>query len=109
MKIISTGEKFKYKDHLSKGEYTLFDFGAPWCGPCYKTAEKLRTILKERNDLSIRVIELNAPATKAFELPAAQQHLGFAAGIPWLVLFDKKGKKQYEGPLLDEALEKMKE
>ena len=35
VKVVSTGEKFKYKEHLSKGEYTIFDFGASWCGPCY--------------------------------------------------------------------------
>ena len=108
VQIISTGEEFTYKDHLSKGEYTLFDFGAPWCGPCYKTADKLKKILLQRNDLTIRVIDLHAPVQKAFDLPVAKQHLAFAAGIPWLVLFDKTGKKRYEGPLLDEAMEKMK-
>ena len=108
VKVVSTGEKFEYKDHLSKGEYTIFDFGAAWCGPCYKTADKLRQLLTQRNDLAIRVIDLEAPVQKAFDLPVAKQHLGFAAGIPWLVVFDKQGKKRYEGPLLDEALEKMK-
>ena len=106
--VVSTGEKFKYKNHLSEGQYTLFDFGASWCGPCYKTAAKIKEILTQRDDLAIRVIDLEAPVQKAFELPVAKQHLGFAAGIPWLVLFDKNGKKIYEGPLLDEALEKMK-
>ena len=107
VKIISTGERFKVKKHLSKGEYTLFDFGAAWCGPCFVAAEKIRRVLKTRDDLSVRAIDLDAPSEKAFDLPAAKQHLAFAPGIPWFVLYDARGKKRYEGPLLDDALNKM--
>ena len=107
VKIVSTGEEFNYQDHLVAGEYTLFDYGAAWCGPCYSATDRIKAVLAKRTDLSVRVIDLEGEMEKAFDLPVARQHLAFAAGIPWLVLFDPKGKKVYEGPLVGEALGKL--
>ena len=42
--IISGGEEVDLTAHTVDGKFTIFDFGAPWCGPCPCGRETARTI-----------------------------------------------------------------
>jgi len=101
-KIISTGERVSIKKHLVKGKYTIIDFSATWCAPCHNISSKLKPTLEQRDDLSVRVIELPENKQTAFDAPVVFQHLSQAEGLPYMILFDKRGKKLYEGSDLDE-------
>ena len=103
--IISHGERVSLKKHISKGKYTLIDFSAIWCGPCYDISSQLKPLLESHPELAVRVIELPADQKIAFEAPVVFQHLSQAEGLPYLILFDNKGKKRYEGNNIEEALQ----
>ena len=103
-KTISKGEKVKLKAHLVPDSYTLFDFGAPWCGPCHEAEAKLKVYLKAHSDTAVRAINLDAPdADGSFALPVASQHLKWATGIPYFVVMDPSGKELYRGQELSAA------
>ncbi len=104
-RVISRGEAVSLEDHLSAGKVTLFDFGAPWCAPCWTGAERLKQALAADPGLAVRVVELEgADANVSFALPAAEQHLRFAEGLPHFVVKSAKGRTLYQGSDLEAAL-----
>ena len=105
--LVSTGERFSMQKQRVEGKYTLFDFGAAWCPPCHSNAKMLVGILKQRNDLAIRAIDLQGKVEDGFYLPVAHQYLSKAVGLPWFIVFCKDGKKCYEGGSIQEILKLM--
>ena len=104
-KVVSRGEAVKLDDVRVADGFTLVDFGAPWCGPCFTVAEALAVYLRGHPDTHVRVVWLDAKdAVASFALPAAQQHLRFASALPWFVVLDPRGKRIYEGGDVPEAL-----
>lgn len=104
-RVISRGEAVSLEQHLAAGKVTLFDFGAPWCPPCWTGAERLKQALAADPGLAVRAIELEgADADASFALPAAEQHLRFAAGLPHFVVKSAKGRTLYQGSDLEAAL-----
>ena len=102
---ISNGEEVKIEEHLVPGKFTVIDFGAPWCSPCYDAAETLADRLDKHSDLAVRVVNLESQdINESYALPAAQQHLQYAPGIPWFLVFDPKGNRIYKGLDLNKAL-----
>ena len=101
---ISKGERVSIKKHLVKGKYTIIDFSAVWCAPCHNISSKLKPMLAQRDDLAVRSIELPDNQKTAFDAPVVFQHLSQAEGLPYIILFDKRGKKLYEGSDFDELL-----
>lgn len=96
--IISHGETVDFSKHAAAGKFTVYDFGAPWCEPCYTTADQLKAYLAKNGDTAVRAIVLDGGDPKqSFALPVVKQHLEFAAGLPWLKVMDASGKKVYEG------------
>jgi thiol-disulfide isomerase/thioredoxin len=102
--IISDGFEVKLTDHRVDGKFTIFDFGASWCGPCHVAADRLRELMKSTPDLAVRAISLGHDPKSSFEYPVVKQHMAFATGLPWFIVFSPTGKKIYEGNSLDKAL-----
>ncbi len=98
VKVVSRGEAFALADARVADRYTVLDFGAPWCAPCFSVADTLAAYLRTHADTAVRVAWLDtADARASFALPVARQHLAYATGLPWLVVLDPAGKKVYEG------------
>ncbi len=96
--VISRGEAVDLAAHAAPGKFTIYDFGAPWCAPCFTAADTLQTYLGGHADVGVRVVFLEqADALASFELPAAKQHLQFAAALPWFVVEDARGRSVYKG------------
>ena len=95
--VVSSGERFSMRKNKVKGKYTLFDFGATWCGPCHDYANTLKPILQNNDTLAVRAIELGGDQKTSFDHPVVFQYLGEAEGLPWLILYNPEGKKIYEG------------
>jgi thiol-disulfide isomerase/thioredoxin len=103
---ISRGERFDLAPNLVSGKFTIIDFGAPWCGPCHEAAERLATYLDSHSDVAVRVVNLHSKdVTESYALPAAQQHLEYAPGIPWFAVYGPNGKRVYQGLSLDKMLD----
>lgn len=103
--IVSHGEQVDLAAHAAKGKYTVYDFGAPWCQPCYTTADRLKAYLKVNVDVAVRAVVLDAgDPRQSFALPVVKQYLEFAEGLPWLKVVDAGGKKVYEGSDVEAAI-----
>lgn len=104
--VISQGERFDLAAALVPGKFTIIDFGAPWCGPCHEAAALLATYLDSHSDVAVRIVNLDSSdVTESYSLPAAKQHLEYAPGIPWFVVYNPKGKRIYQGLSLDKVLD----
>lgn len=57
--IVITKENFE-KEVLSGEKPVLLDFWATWCGPCRMVAPILEAIAKERNDIVIGKVDVDA-------------------------------------------------
>jgi thiol-disulfide isomerase/thioredoxin len=102
---ISNGEEFDLSQNLVSGKFTIVDFGAPWCGPCHEAAERLAAYLDAHSDTAVRVVNLaSKDVGESYALPAAQQYLQYAPGIPWFQVYDPRGRRIYQGLDLDKVL-----
>ena len=103
-KIISDGTEFEINAHLAAGKFTIFDFGAPWCGPCHVAADTLRDVMRATADVAVRAISLGNKPSATFDFPVVKQHMAFAQGVPWFIVFSPQGQKIYEGGDVEDAL-----
>ena len=76
------------KKHLVPGKYTVFDLYADWCGPCHLVDKKLRQIMETRKDIAVRKIRL-----VDFNTPAVRDLGPRVQGLPYVIVFDPKGKR----------------
>lgn len=96
--VISRGEAIDLPTHAVADKYTVFDFGAPWCGPCLIAAKRLKAYLSTHSDTAVRAIVLDAPDPEgSFALPAAQQYLQWASELPYFEVHRADGKRIYKG------------
>lgn len=103
--IVSHGEAFALKDVAVPGKFTIVDFGAQWCAPCFESAKALKAYLATHADTAVRAAWLDAgDPRKSFALPVAQQHLQFAEGLPHFVVLSRAGKQIYAGSAHEKAL-----
>jgi thiol-disulfide isomerase/thioredoxin len=106
--IISTGAEVDFEASLVPGKFTVFDFGADWCGPCHAAEKLLKAYMGDHADLAVRAIVLEGKTPKmSFALPVVYQHLSGAAGLPYFVVYSPAGKRIYRGVDLPKALTKV--
>jgi copper chaperone CopZ len=103
--IISRGETVELLDHRATDKFTVYDFGADWCGPCHIASKRLRAYLSAHPDTAVRAIALDgASSDESFALPAAKQHLEWAGGLPWFEVYSPGGKRIYKGNKVGKVL-----
>lgn len=106
--VISSGGEVNLMEHAAEGKFTIYDFGAPWCGPCHVAEKMLKDYLRDHDDVAVRAIVLASDDPKAsFAMPAAKQHLQSAAGLPHFVVVSPSGKTVFTGSDVVRVLKKL--
>jgi thiol-disulfide isomerase/thioredoxin len=89
VQLVSDGRDLPaLEPHRVPNKVTVFDFHAAWCPPCRKVDEHLYPKLAKRPDIAVRKIDVGS-----WDTPVARRWLGEVAELPYLVIFDKKGRK----------------
>jgi len=106
--VISRGEEVSLESHLVSGKFTIFDFGAPWCGPCHVAEKLLKDYLRDHSDVAVRAVILDAQdANQSFAMDVVNQHLLSAPGLPYFILASPSGKIISKGSDLPRILKKI--
>jgi len=89
VQLVSDGRDLPaLEPHRVPNKVTVFDFHAAWCPPCRKVDEHLYPKLAKRPDIAVRKIDVGS-----WDTPVARRWLGAVAELPYLVIFDKRGRK----------------
>lgn len=77
--------------HLAKGKVNVVDFSAIWCEPCRKLDEHMLELVRSRPDLAYRKLDVGD-----WDTPLAQRYLGRAKQLPYVIVFDRRGRRVAE-------------
>jgi len=84
---ISRGEAVSLTDNIVEGKVTVFDFYAEWCGPCRLVDRVLIGVLRDHQDVAVRKIDI-----VDWESEVTGQHLSDVSGLPYVIVYDKRGE-----------------
>lgn len=92
--------------HAVPGKITLFDFYAVWCAPCRQIDAHLFPLLGRRHDMALRKLNV-----VDWETPLARRYLREVPTLPFVMVFDRRGKHVasvagLDLPALDRAIER---
>jgi thiol-disulfide isomerase/thioredoxin len=89
VQLVSDGSDLPaLEPHRVPDKITVFDFHAPWCPPCRKVDEHLYPLLEKRSDIALRKINVGS-----WDTPVAERWLSEVPELPYLVIFDKQGRR----------------
>jgi len=92
--------------HLGKGKVTVFEFGAPWCGPCRQLDDHVMKSHAAAGDFAYRKLDVGDWGT-----PLASRWLENVPKLPYVLVYDRKGRRVeaivgLDLPRLDAAVER---
>jgi thiol-disulfide isomerase/thioredoxin len=74
--------------HLVRGKITVVDFSATWCAPCRRVDEHVLAMLGSRPDVAYRKLDIGD-----WDTPLAQRWLRGVLSLPYVLVYDKAGRR----------------
>lgn len=90
-------KKVDIQKALVKGQYTIFEFYADWCGICRKIGPQVEEKVKATKELYLRTIDV-----RSFQSPVAKQFN--IKSLPYFIIYDPQGKIYKQGLRLYEEI-----
>lgn len=89
--ISKQGEDVDLKQHVAPNKVTVFDFSAPWCGPCKDVDHALYALLQKHRNLAVRKINI-----VDWDRPVTRRYMRDISQLPYLIIYDRRGQKHQE-------------
>ncbi|MFB3902494.1 MAG: TlpA family protein disulfide reductase [Acidobacteriota bacterium] len=95
---VSHGEEIDVKDHMVRGQTTVFDFYSQYCPPCRAVSPLLEELDRRRPDLTVVKVDINRPGYVGidWQSPVARQFE--IQSVPHFKVYAPDGTLQAEGP-----------
>ena len=88
-KLSASGEDVgDLAEHAVAGKVTVFDFYAPWCGPCRRVDAHILGLVAGGKPIAYRKLNVGT-----WETPIAKRHLADVPSLPYVVVYGADRKR----------------
>ncbi len=90
--VLTHGEPIDLSQHISKGQYTVFDVFADWCPPC-KVLDLSLVDLKRTYGSRLAILKLDIVSFESALAVDLQ-----VKDLPYLIIYNEAGELLHQGP-----------
>lgn len=91
LEIGTHGERIDIKKYLVTDKITVFDFSSPYCGHCKNYESQLKELIRTRDDIFVRKININRPDIKGIDWKSPLVIQYNIKNVPYFIIYRADG------------------